>query len=171
MENGTFEQIVSHLEKELEVNGLEPPDEMQIDIVTQKATKPNPEKPKPTCETEPPKPVSSTQGREKPNGHQKDSAGNNKIVTLTVVKHTLTPTTTKTPVMALPIMQTTEMTENQRLSTHPLKPVVKRTTPKTNGAIKRHPRNRRPLEQNQNQQRGTQINTTESVRAAAQTLK
>ena len=28
LENGTFEQIVSHLEKELELNGLEAPDEI-----------------------------------------------------------------------------------------------------------------------------------------------
>ena len=37
LENGTYEQIVSHLEKELELNGLEDPDEMQINTVTQQA--------------------------------------------------------------------------------------------------------------------------------------
>ena len=30
LENGTYEQIVSHLERELELNGLEAPDEMPI---------------------------------------------------------------------------------------------------------------------------------------------
>ena len=30
LENGTFGQIVTHLERELEVNGLEAPDEQQI---------------------------------------------------------------------------------------------------------------------------------------------
>ena len=30
LENGTYEQIVSHLERELELNGLEAPDEMQL---------------------------------------------------------------------------------------------------------------------------------------------
>ena len=49
LENGTYEQIVSHVERELELNGLEAPDEMQINTVTQQATKQNPEKPKPTC--------------------------------------------------------------------------------------------------------------------------
>ena len=29
LENGTYEQIVTHLEKELELNGLEAPDELQ----------------------------------------------------------------------------------------------------------------------------------------------
>ena len=49
LENGTYEQIVSHLEMELELNGLEAPDEVQTTTVTQHTTKPNPEKHKPTC--------------------------------------------------------------------------------------------------------------------------
>ena len=35
LENGTYEQIVSHLERELELNGLEAPDEMQLNAVMQ----------------------------------------------------------------------------------------------------------------------------------------
>ena len=53
----------------------------------------------------------------------------------TVVKQTLTPTTTKPPVMAMPTVQTTEMKENQELSTHPLRPVAKRTTPQRNAFL------------------------------------
>ena len=49
LENGTSGQIVSHLEKKLDVNGFKAPDERQINTVTQQATKPNPEKPKSTC--------------------------------------------------------------------------------------------------------------------------
>ena len=49
LENGTFEQIVSDLEKELELNCLEAPDEMQINTVTQQASQQNSEKSKPTC--------------------------------------------------------------------------------------------------------------------------
>ena len=48
LENGTFEQIVSHLEKELELNGLEAPDALQVNTVTQQPTQQNSEKPKPT---------------------------------------------------------------------------------------------------------------------------
>ena len=33
-ENGTYEQIVTHLEMELELNGLEAPDELQIKTVS-----------------------------------------------------------------------------------------------------------------------------------------
>ena len=36
LENGTFEQIVTHLERELELNSLEYPDETQMNTVTHK---------------------------------------------------------------------------------------------------------------------------------------
>ena len=49
LENGTYEQIVTNLEKKLELNGLEDPDELQINTVSQHATKPNVNRPKPTC--------------------------------------------------------------------------------------------------------------------------
>ena len=49
LENGTYEQIVSHLQRHLELNGLEAPDEMQINNVTQQAPQQNSENPKPTC--------------------------------------------------------------------------------------------------------------------------
>ena len=40
---------MSHLEKELELNGLEAPDEMQLNTVMQQDTQQNSGKPKPTC--------------------------------------------------------------------------------------------------------------------------
>ena len=49
LENGTYEQIVSHLERDLELNGLEAPDEMPINTVTQQAPQQNSNKPRPTC--------------------------------------------------------------------------------------------------------------------------
>ena len=49
LENGRYEQNVSHLERELELNGLEAPDEMPINTVTQQAPQQNSNKPKPTC--------------------------------------------------------------------------------------------------------------------------
>ena len=49
LENGTNEQIVLHLETELELKGLEAPDEMPINTVTQQAPQQNSEQPKPTC--------------------------------------------------------------------------------------------------------------------------
>ena len=49
LENGTYEQIVWHLEKELELEDLEAPDEMPINTVKQRAPRQNSEKPKQTC--------------------------------------------------------------------------------------------------------------------------
>ena len=49
LENGTYEQILSHLERELELNVLEAPDEMPINTVTQKAPQHNSNRPRPTC--------------------------------------------------------------------------------------------------------------------------
>ena len=49
LENGTYEQIVTHLEWELELNGSEAPDEQQIYIVSHHATHINADRPKPTC--------------------------------------------------------------------------------------------------------------------------
>ena len=72
LENGMYEQIVSHLEWELELNGLEAPDKIPINTVTQQAPRQNPNKPRPTCHhckktRSLSKPVSSTQAGERPN--------------------------------------------------------------------------------------------------------
>ena len=49
LENSTYEQIVSPLERELELNGLEAPDEMPINTVTQQAPQQNSNEPRPRC--------------------------------------------------------------------------------------------------------------------------
>ena len=49
LENGTYEQIVTHLERELELNGLEARDELPINNVNQQPTNKNADRPKPTC--------------------------------------------------------------------------------------------------------------------------
>ena len=49
LENNTFEQIVTHFERELELNGLEAPDELQTISLNQQATNTNADRPKPTC--------------------------------------------------------------------------------------------------------------------------
>ena len=49
LENGTYEQIVLHLERELELNGFEAPDEMPINTVTPQAPQQNFDEHKPTC--------------------------------------------------------------------------------------------------------------------------
>ena len=49
LEIGTYELIVTHLEKKLELNGLEAPDELQIKTVSHNTVNSNAEKTKPTC--------------------------------------------------------------------------------------------------------------------------
>ena len=49
LENDTYEQIVTHLEMELELNGLEAPDELQINTVSHNTVNANADRTKPTC--------------------------------------------------------------------------------------------------------------------------
>ena len=49
LENGTYEQIVTQLEGELELNGLEAPDELQINTVSHNTANANADRTKPTC--------------------------------------------------------------------------------------------------------------------------
>ena len=48
-ENDTYEQNVTHMERELELNGLEDPDELPINNVSQQPTNNNPNRHRPTC--------------------------------------------------------------------------------------------------------------------------
>ena len=50
LENGTCEQIVAHVERELELNGLEAPAEPQIRNVSHNIRNTNADRPKPTCQ-------------------------------------------------------------------------------------------------------------------------
>ena len=45
LENGTYEQIVTHLEKELELNGWEDPDELKINTVSHNTANTNAHRP------------------------------------------------------------------------------------------------------------------------------
>ena len=49
LEKGTYEQVVTHLEKELELNGLEAPDELQKNTMSQKTVNAIADRTKPTC--------------------------------------------------------------------------------------------------------------------------
>ena len=49
LETGTYEQIVTHLERELELNGLEAPDELQINTVSHDTANANADRTKPLC--------------------------------------------------------------------------------------------------------------------------
>ena len=49
LEKVTYEQIVKQLERDLELNGLETPNELQINVVSQHTTNTNAHRSKPTC--------------------------------------------------------------------------------------------------------------------------
>ena len=49
LKNDTYEAIVTHLERELELNGLEAPDELQINTVSHCTVNANVDRTKPTC--------------------------------------------------------------------------------------------------------------------------
>ena len=49
LENGTYEQIVTQLEKKLEMKSLEAPYELQINTVSHNTENANADRPKPTC--------------------------------------------------------------------------------------------------------------------------
>ena len=139
LENGIYEQIVSHLEMELELKGLEVPDEMQINTATQQTTKPNPEKPKSTChQCKKPglyrKQCRQLRKEREQKNTNKNSARNNNI-SKNNSGQTNSNTTSKPLQMTLPTVQTTEMTENHGLSRHPVRPVAKRTTQQKNVSL------------------------------------
>ena len=130
LENSTYVQIVSHIERELQLTVLEAPDEMQINTVTQQATQQNSEKSKPTCHpyksqvTIEISVVSSNEKRIKPEITQTVL-----IITTAVLRRILTSTTVKFPTLPTPTIRIIKETEDLDLSTHPVRPVVRLTTP------------------------------------------
>ena len=128
LENGTYEQIVTHLEKEKELNGLEALDELQINNVNQQITNTNAHRPKPTCQ------------HCKKRGHYRNQCRllktcenkmkifktipETKAVTLIPLSRAATSTT-----ILITSKTVTEPKESQKLLTHPVRHVEKQTTP------------------------------------------
>ena len=135
LENGTYEQILSPLERELELNGLEAPDEMPINTATQQAPQQNAEKRKPTCHHCKKRGHYQNQcrqlKREKTKPEQMRIVPTIKMV---VPKRTLTPAT-KFRTKLKRILQIIKETEDLDLSSHPVRPVVELTTPQRNATL------------------------------------
>ena len=179
LENDTYEQIVSHLERELELNGLEAPDEMQLKTVMQQDTQQNTGKPKPTCHH-----------CKKP-GHyrdqcrqlkrEKDQVQNNTGSAVNNKNNNGSAQTNSNPNNKAPVANKANNTNNQRdRKPRPVFPPCEtcgRTNHSTercylgaNAANRPPPRNRRPEGQNQAQQGNTQNNSDGNVQAVAQPL-
>ena len=176
LENGTFEQIVSHLERELELNGLEAPDEKPINTVTQQAPQQNSENPKPTChhgkkprhyqnqcrqlKREKHSTRNIANSANKNNGSaQTNSSHNNKVSNDTKTNNTNNQRDRRSRHVFPPCetcFRTNHSTEKCYLG--------------ANAANRPPPRNGRPEGQNQVQQRNAQTKSDGNVQAAAQTL-
>ena len=179
LENGTYEQIVSHLKRELELNGLEAPDEMQLNTVMQQDTQQNSEKPKPTSHH------CKKPGRYRNQCRQlkreKDQVQNNTDSAANNENNNGTAQTNSNPNHKAPVGNKANNTNNQRdRRPRPVFPPCEkcgRTNHPTercylgaNAANRPPPRNRRPERQNQSQQNIAQNNSDGSVRAAVQVL-
>ena len=139
LENGTYEQIKSHLEMELELNGLEAPDEMRINTVTQQPPQQNSNKPRPTCHhcKKPGHYQNQCRQlkREKDQTRNNTKSDNNNTTTMEVPKQTLTPTTTKLQTIPRGTIKIFKETEDLDLSFHPVRHVVEITTPQRNATL------------------------------------
>ena len=115
LENGTYEQIVTHLERELELNGLEAPDELPITKVSQQITNTNADRPKPTCHQ-----------CKKPGHYRnqcpllKNSENKLKIIKIIPEMKTMPPIPLTRTVMSTTIT-ITKLKKSQKLSTHLLR--------------------------------------------------
>ena len=176
LENGTYEQIVSHLERELELNGSEAPDEMPIKTETQHAPQQNSEQPKLTCHHC--KKPGQYQNQCRQLKREKDQTRNN---VNSANNNNGSAQTNSNPNNKVSNNTKANNTKNQRdrRSRHVFPPceTCGRTNQSTekcylgaNAANRPLPRNRPPEGQNQVQQRTAQDNSDGNVQAAAQTL-
>ena len=179
LENGTYEQIVSHLERELELNGLEAPDEMQLNTVIQRDTQQNSEKPKPTCH-HCKKPghyrnqcrqlksekdhvqnnTDSVANNKNNNGSAQTNSNSNHKATVANKANNANNQRDRKPRPVFPPCETCGRTNHS----------TERCYLGANAANRPPPRIRRPEGQNQSQQNNAQNNSDRNVQAVAQPL-
>ena len=137
LENGMYEQVVKHLERELELNRLEAPDELQINTVNQQPTNTNADRPKQTCHNcKKPGPYRN-QCRLLKNSAEKLKNTKIFLETQTVTPITLTRTTTSIikSTTRTRTKKVTEPKESRKLFTHPVRHVKKQTSPQGNATL------------------------------------
>ena len=176
LENGTSEQIVSHLKKELELNGLEAPDEILLNTVMQPDTQQNSEKPKPTCHFC--KKPGHYRNQCRQLKREKDQVQNNTDSAANNKNNNCNAQTNSSPNHKAPVANKANNTNIQRdRKPRPVFPPYEtcgRTKHSTercylgaNAANRPPSRNIRPEGQNQAQQRNTQNNSDGNVQAVA----
>ena len=137
LENGTHEQIVTHLESELELNGLEAPDELQINTVSHNTANTIADRAKPTCHL-----CQKNQDITKISAVcQKRKKSSLKILKMILESKTVAPTPlSQTTIQTKIITKTTtktviELKESQKLFIHPVRYVGRQTTPQRNATM------------------------------------
>ena len=124
LENGIYEQIAAHLEREIELNGSEAPDELQINTVSDNTANANADRPKPACHHCKKRRHYRNQcrllkkQREQTENNQNNPRNRNKPLTQTATS-TIIITTTEAK---------TELKGSQKLFIIPVRHVAKRTT-------------------------------------------
>ena len=175
LENGTSEQIVTHLERELELNSVEALDELQINTVSHNTANVNADRTKPTChyckkpahyrnqcrllkkqreQTENnqtnPGNKNSDANTSNPNGNVNNPNNNNRNSSRAERK----------PRTAFPPCETCGKTNHS----------TEKCYHGANAANRPHTRQRRPERQSQVQERANQNDSNETTQAAAQDL-
>ena len=176
LENGTYEQIVSHLERELELNGLETPDKMAKNTVTQQAPQQNSNKPRPTyhhckepghyqtqcsqLKREKEQTRNNTNSASNNNGSAQTNPNPNNKVANNTKGNNINNQRDRRPKPVFPPCETCGRTNHS----------TERCYLGANAANRPPSRNRRPEGQNQSQQNNAQNNSDGNIQAAAQAL-
>ena len=174
LENGTYEQIVTHLEREVELNGLEALDELPINNVSQQPANTNADRPKPTCHhCKKPghyrnqcfllkKQREQTENNQNNPGN-KNSGANTSNPNSNVTNNNNNKNNNRAerkPKTVYPPCETCGKTNHS----------TKKCYLGANASNRPPPRHRRPERQNQVSQRANQSDTNETSQAAAQNL-
>ena len=179
LENGTYEQFVSHLERDLELIGLEDSDEMQINTVTQQASEQNTEQSKPTghfckkpghyrnqcrqLKREKDQIRNNTNSAENTNNNNGSAQANSNSNDKASNKTNANNTNNRRDRRSRPVFPPCETCGRANHSTE-------KCYFGANAANRPPTRNRRPEGQNRVQQRNAQSNSNGNIQAAAQTL-
>ena len=175
LENGLYEQIVTHLERELELNGLEAPDELPRKNVSQQTTNTNADRPKPTCHhCKKPGHYRNQcrllkKQREQTENYQTNPGNKNSAANTSDPNSNVNITNNN---------KNSNKAERKPKTVYPPGESCKKTNHSTekcyfgaNAANRPPPRHRRPGRQNQVSERANQSDTNEAPQAAAQKFK
>ena len=175
LHNSTYEKIVTHLKKELELNSLETPDDIQLDQVSQHILKLSAEK---TQKHMPPlqKKKQNTSNVNDVSKKRRRNPIHKKIrwtVGMELIRVEPLPEAPSTVLTTT--TTTTEHWESQEPSSHPVRLVAQQTNSEnwcsgTYIANRPSPRNRRPARQHHVQEQDTQNNVTATDEVLVQSL-